>query len=358
MSGGALFYADVPDFYAEVERAANAALADRPVIVGGDPRKKGLVQAATADARAAGVAPDMPVLEALARCPRARALRTDMARYRDADKRLRASFARLVARLEPAGLGAAYLELPEGVPPEEQARALREGVASELHLPLRVGAGPVKFLARLAAEEAGPGGFLAVAPGRVASFLHPLPVSRLPGVGPNTAMRLAELGAHCVGDVVALGRAALERGLGNHGLAVLAAALGRGDDRIRAAPHPQTLSQEVTLASDELDRTVLGEHLRGLAERLERALALEGLAARRLGLKVRYADGERISRSVSLDHGVAAAGELLEQASELLGRTQAGTRPLRLLGLAAGGLVRPQRDEAQLPLFPPPDRAR
>jgi DNA polymerase-4 len=348
-----LLYADVPGFYAQVERAANPALAERPVIVGGDPRKRGLVQAATADALAAGVALEMPVVDALERCPHARALRTDMARYREADKRLRAVFVRFAERIEPAGLGAAWLEPAETAeaPLAAIAGGLRDAVARELRLSLRVGAAPVKFLARLAAEEAGPDGFLAVAPTGIAAFLHPLPVVRLPGVGAKTAQRLADLGVRTAGELVAAGRDAVERALGNHGLAILAAATGQGDDRVRAAAHPQSLSQETTLAEGAVDRVLLVEPLRVLAERLERGLALEGLAARRLALKVRYADGERITRTVSLDRGLGAAAEILEVALALLDRTQAGTRPVRLLGLGASSLQRPRRDERQLDLF-------
>ena len=354
----AILYVDVPAFYAEVERAAHPELAGRPVIVGGDPRKRGLVQAATADAIASGVREGMTVVDALASCARARALRTDMPRYREMDKRLRACLARVSERLEPAGLGAAFLDAGDALAPPGRtdalpsiARALREAVAGELRLPLRVGAGPVKFIARLAAEEAGATGFLAVAPAEVSAFLGALPVSRLPGVGPNTAARLAELGASSVAELVALGRGPIESALGNHGLAVLASALGHGDDRLRAGSHPQTLSQEVTLRDGELDRGVLGEQLRLLAERLERALALEGLAAGRLALKVRYADGERTTRSASLERGAATAREILDRALELLERTQAGSRPLRLLGLAVSSLARPRRDDRQLPLF-------
>jgi DNA polymerase-4 len=345
-----LLYADVPGFYAEVERAAHPELAGRAVIVGGDPRKRGRVQAATADAIAAGVALEMLVVDALERCPHARALRTDMARYREADKRLRAVFARFAERVEPNGLGAAWL-VPAG-PLAERAPALRAAVARELRLPLRVGAAPVKFLAQLAAEEAGLEGVLVVESAQVAAFLGPLPVSRLPGAGARTAQRLAELGVRTVGELVAAGREAVERALGNHGLAILAAAQGQGDDRVRAAAHPQTVSQEATLVEDAVDRALLVESLRSLAERLERGLALEDLAARRLALKVRYADGERVTRSVSLERGVGAAAEILEVALALLGRTQAGARPVRLLGLAASGLHRPRREEQrQLDLF-------
>jgi nucleotidyltransferase/DNA polymerase involved in DNA repair len=347
-----ILFADVPGFYAEVERATRPELAGRPVVVGGDPRKRGLVQAATRDARDAGVVEGMTVELALLRCAGARALRTDMPRYREMDKRFRACLGALCERLEPVGLGAAFLDVRElREPVAELASRVRAGVASELGLPLRAGAGPVKFVARLAAEEAGPDAFQAVEASEAQQFLAPLAVSRLPGVGPNTAARLAELGARTVGELVAVGRPVLEARLGNRGLELLAAALGRGDDRVRAARHPQTLSQEATLGSGEIDRTALAEQLRALAERLERALALEGLVARRLVLRVRYADGQGATRSQSFEGGIGSAAELFAQAQALLGRTHAGALPVRLLGLAATSLERPRRDERQLVLF-------
>jgi DNA polymerase-4 len=295
----------------------------------------------------------MPVELALLRCPGARALRTDMPRYREMDKRFRASVGAHCERLEPAGLGAAFLDVRDArEPAAEMAARVRASVARELGLPLRAGAGPVKFVARLAAEEAGPGGFRAVEAADVARFLAPLGVARLPGVGPNTEAKLAELGARTIGELAALGRAALEAQLGNRGLELLASALGRGDDRVRAARHPQTLSQEATLG-DEIDRATLAEQLRGLADRLERALALEGLVARRLVLRVRYTDGEGATRSQSFERGLASGPELYAQAHALLARTHAGSRSVRLLGLAATSLERPGRDDAQLLLFEP-----
>lgn len=348
-----LLYVEVPGFYAAVEQAADAALSGRPVIVGGDPRKRGLVQSATPDALAAGVRVGMPMLEVLERCPRARATRTDMRRYREEAGRLRACLRRIVDRLEPAGLGAAYLDACEAPdPPERVADKLRTLVRDELGLPLRVGAAPAKFLAKLAAEESGPENIRIVPAPEVAAFLRPLPASRLPGVGPNTATRLAELGARTAGDVVRLGRPSIERALGNHGLAILAAAMGQGDARVRAARHPQSLSQESTLGADELDQGVLVEGLQGLADGLSRALGLEGLLARRVALKVRYADHETATRSRTLARPAALPSELHAVALELLARTQAGTRPVRLLGLAVSGLVRSSRDDRQLDLFP------
>jgi DNA polymerase-4 len=347
-----ILYVEVPGFYAEVERARDPALSRRPVVVGGDPRKRGLVQAATLDALAAGVEPGMEMLTALERCPQARSVRTHMRRYREASGQLRSCLRRILPRLEPAGLGAAFLDPGTADDaPSALAGRLRETTEKELALPLRVGIAPVKFLARLAAEEAGPEGVLEVAAEQVAAFLAPLPVARLPGVGPRTASTLAELGAHSVGALARLERAALEAALGNHGLAILEASQGRGESRVRASSHPRSLSLESTLTEPECDLGLLAEQLAELARRLAESLQLDSLEARRVVVKVRYLDQETTTRSTTLPRPIAAAGEIDGVAQELLRKTQAGSRPVRLVGVSLSSLVRSEPDDTQLSLF-------
>jgi DNA polymerase-4 len=347
-----LLYAEVPRFYAEAERAADPSLSDRPVIVGGDPRKRGLVQAATLDALAAGVEVGMPVLEALERCPAARVRRTNMRAYRELSAKLRACFRRVSPRLEPAGLEAAYLDSSEGDDAAERmARQLKDDVRDGFALPLRVGIAPVKFAAKLAAEEAGPEGVRRVGLSDLRAFLRPLPVGRLPGVGPHTIAALRELGISTAGDLAAAGPRDIEERLGNHGLALLAVAQGEGDARLRPAPHARSLSQESTLGVSERDLAALDAVLDELAGGLATGLARERLAARRLVLKVRYGDQELVTRSRTLARAVATAPDIAELARDLLRRTQAGERAVRLLGLAAFQLVPRPRDDRQLPLF-------
>jgi DNA polymerase-4 len=347
-----LIYACVPGFYAEVERSADPSLHGRPVIVGGDPRKRGVVQSASADALAAGVAIDMPLLEALALCPRARVRKTNMPAYREAAARLRACFRSETERVEPAGLDAALLDVGgSDESPESIALRLQERVARELGLPLRLGIAPLRFVAKLAAEQAGAEGILAVRQPELRRFLDPLPVARLPGVGPRTQEALLALGAVCVADLLKLGRERLEQQLGNHGRAIFALAQGVDGSGVRPAPHPRTVSHESTLAAPEVDRGALSARLAELAGSVETTLARERLAAKRLVLKVRYADHEETTRSRTVKHPLAEAAELLALATDLLARTQAGERPIRGLGLAASALVRARRDERQLDLF-------
>ncbi len=151
-----VLFAEVPCFYAAVERADDPTLVGRPIIVGGDPRKRGLVQGASPEALAAGVTLDQPVLEALKLCPEARAMRTNMRRYREVSRRLQACLRRGFERLESFGLGAAYLDVTGSrSAPETIASRLESLVADELGLVLRVGIASGKLQARMAAEESG-----------------------------------------------------------------------------------------------------------------------------------------------------------------------------------------------------------
>jgi DNA polymerase-4 len=324
------------------------------VLVGGDPRRRGLVQSATPDAVAAGVREGMAMLDALALCPRGRALRTDMRRYREAGNRLRQCLRPFAVRLEMVGQsGAAFLEPLQGEgSPEELGRALRRVVADELGLPLRVGIAPARFLARLAAEEAGPDGVRSVSEAEVAGFLAPLRVSRLPGVGPHSAARLAELGVRSVGELAALDAARAQEALGKHGLTLLEHARGRGDARVRDQGTARSLSVECTLEADERDPGVLEERLQKLAQGLEQGLQRERMAARRVTLKLRYGDiSEGITRSRTGPRPLESAAEIGRAAAELLRDTDAGERPVRLVGITLGQLVPSARDDRQLDLF-------
>jgi len=358
-----LAYAAVPDFYAEIECSRRPALRGTPVIVGGDPRKRGVVQSASAEARAAGVACGMLVRDALRYAPKARVLRTDMRAYREVTARLRGCFRRETERVEPAEPGAAWLDLAEAdAPPAQVAARLRERIAGELALPLRVGLAPLKFVTRIAAETIEGEGVFCVSSKDLRGFLDPLPVSALPGVGQRTGAALAELGAVCVADLLRLGRAVLEERLGNHGLEIHSYAEGRDAARIRALPRPRSLSQECTLERPERAASSIEARIAELAGGLELALRRESLAARRVQLKVRYAGPgeEQQTRTETLKRAVASAAELCEVCGALLPRTAVQQRPVRGLGLAVMLLVlRPRRDDRQPDLFDgPPARGR
>jgi DNA polymerase-4 len=345
-----LLFAEVPGFYAAIERAEDPALSDRPVIVGGDPRKRGRVQAATADALASGVEVEMPMLEALQRCTQARAIRTNMRHYREVSRRLLATLRSVHERLEPFGLGAAYADVSAEPAADAIAERMRDVVAAELGLPLRVGLAAAKFVARLAAEEAGESGVRHVGAAEQETFLAPLPATRLDGVGRKTAAALAELGARSIGDVCTLGRDRLQEAFGPHGLRIHALACGRDDERVRASRHPQSVSRESTLGGEPTDIAALSELLAGLSSQLEAELRRQGLVAGKVSLKIRYADQVQATRTRTLPAPTSRAPDLLACATRLLERTQAG-RPVRGLGLQLSSLAPATEGERQLDLF-------
>jgi DNA polymerase-4 len=348
----AILFAEVACFYAAVERADDPALAARPIIIGGNPRKRGLVQAASREAVAAGVTLEQPVLEALKLCPEARAMRTNMHRYREVSRRLFVCLRSCFDWLEPFGLGAAYFDVTGAADsPEEIAAGLGSIVANELGLPLRVGIASGKFLARLAAEEAGLSGVNRVDAGREVEFLDRLPVTRLEGVGDKTASTLAELGVHRIGQLSQIGREPLQDVLGTQGLRIHAYASGQDDRPVRAARHPQSLSREATL-QESLDLEALSAQLEELAQRLEVELRSQGLSAARVALKIRYSDRATTTRSQTLGAPIASATAIHRIAAQLLARTQAGSRPARSLGIQLGRLQRDTETDRQLDLFP------
>jgi DNA polymerase-4 len=347
-----VLFVEMPNFYANIERADHPELVDRPIVVGGDPRKKGLVQSATADALAAGVALEMPVMEALRRCPEARAFRTDMVRYREVSRQLFAWLRRGVDRLEASGLSAAFFDLtlvPES--PDEVAPRLQALVRRELGLPIRAGIGSGKLIARLAAEEAGDGGIRHVPGGEEAAFLAPLPADRLEGVGEKTAQTLAELGARTIGEIAALAPAQLEAVLGNRGLQLATLAAGRDERPVRGSGRAQSVSRETGVRDGTRDLAVLGEHLQELSQGLASELGRQGLLGLKVALKLDFLDQAAVSRSLTLQEPTASASAIEAAALRLLERSDAGSRAVTRLRLQLSELEILGAEDRQLDLF-------
>ena len=347
-----ILYLEVPNFYAALETARRPELRSHPVIVGGDPRKRGLVQSASADAQAAGVKTGMVMQEAIALCPEARGVKTDMKYYREVSRRLRGCLRAELGALQPDALGSAYLDTARfDETPEEIGGRILARVRVDLDLPLRIGVATVRFLARLAAAEAGEGGITRIPSGGELAFLQPMSVERLPGVGPKTAGRLRQLGAATVGDLQLLDRSALEAALGNHGLRILDLAHGREDAIVRGNSHPRSLSREHTFGEPQLDLGELWECLQRLSQLLGDGLQEQGLAARQVAVKVRFDDQQVTTRSHTSQSQVVGGADIYPTALALLERTAAGTRGVRSLGIRVAGLA-PRPKDTQLELFP------
>jgi DNA polymerase-4 len=345
-------FAEVPDFHVEVARRASPELATRPLLIGGDPAKHGKLLAMSADLRALGLVEGMGLDEALDRVSAARWVATDMRRARDVSGSLRAAVRREMPAVEVEGLAGFYLRAPRDREAAlELARRLEACVKEQTGLPLRVGIAPARFAARWAAEDAGGSGARVIGDESFEAYLLKQPVERLPGVGPKTAARLAELGATDIPGLREIGLARLEVLLGNHGRSLWQLACGEDPKPLRVKRHPSTLSREETLSGDEIGESERLTSLARLAERLERALRRDGLRARRIALRITDEGGRSLTRSLSLETPAASSSELLAATRDLLSRMDLESTSVRRMGIVLKGLEISGAEDRQLDLF-------
>lgn len=362
-----ILHADLDAFYASVEQRDHPELRGKPVIVGGG-GPRGVVSAASYEARRYGVRSAMPGFEARRLCPHGIFLRGDMRKYAAVSRQVFAIFRRFSPLVEGLSLDEAFLDLTGTErllgPPRAAGEALRRAVREEVGLAVSVGIGPSRTIAKLASDAAKPDGLLEVPPDEVEAFLHPLPVGRLWGIGPVAEERLRRAGFATVGDVARADPDTLVRLLGET-LGRHAAALARGQDErpVEPARAPVSYSEENTFDTDVSDRARLRAVLLDHAESVARRLRRDGWLARTVVLKVklarRKAPGPRgypvLTRRATLPEPSSDGATFARVASELLERTPAV--PVRLIGVGATNLVAPGAE--QLALFgASPARAR
>jgi DNA polymerase-4 len=353
-----ILHADMDAFYASVEQRDDPALRGRPVIVGGT-GPRGVVSAASYEARVFGVHSAMPTYRARELCPDGVYLRGDMARYADESRRIFAIFRDFTPDVEGLSLDEAFLDLTGSErllgSPREVGERLRARVREQVGLAVSVGIGPVKMVAKIASDAAKPDGLLEVAWDGVRAFLDPLPVRRIWGVGRVSEERLLQLGLETVGDVARAEPTRLERELGDWGGQL--ARLARGEDLREVEPYREAVSysEENTFASDVADVATLEATLLTHAESVARRLRRDGLRARTVVLKWRFgrrrSEGPRgypvHTRRITLAEPTDDGDVLAREAGALL-RRGALDEPLRLIGVGATNLV---GEDAQLALF-------
>jgi DNA polymerase-4 len=339
-----IIHLDMDAFYASVEQRDRPELRGRPVAVGGSPASRGVVAAASYEARAFGVRSAMPMARALRLCPELIVVRPDFARYRAVSQQVMAILRSCTPLVEPLSLDEAYLDVTENLWGEplasNVARILKARIREETGLTASAGVAPNKFLAKIASGWRKPDGLTIIAPGRIEHFLRQLPVEALWGVGPVTAKKLRALGIERLLDVRAADEERLRAAVGS--LAGWLRQLARGEDPRPVEPDRpwKSLSAETTYAEDLTDADEIRRELERLARRTADSLEKRDLRARTVTVKVRYADFRTVTRSHTAVLPVRDPGEIAARALALLGRTEAARRPVRLLGVGAHGLVR------------------
>ncbi len=343
-----ILHADMDAFYASIEQRDDVKLRGRPVIVGGT-GARGVVSAASYEARVFGVRSAMPGFEARRLCPDGVFLRGDMAKYARESKRIFAIFARFTPALEGLSLDEAFLDLTGTQrllgPAREVAVRLRREVRAETGLAVSVGIAPVKMVAKIASDSAKPDGLYEVKPGEVRGFLDPLPVARLWGVGPVAEARLLKLGLRTIGDLARLDAARAQAWLGDWGVQM--ARLARGEDVRDVEPYRDavSMSEENTFAGDVSDRALLEAAILAHADSVARRLRKSGEQGRTVVLKLklarRVAAGPRgyplLTRRTTLPQPTDDGDAIARAARELL-RSSGLAEPVRLLGVGVTNL--------------------
>jgi DNA polymerase IV len=338
-----IIHIDMDAFYASVEQRDDASLRGKPVAVGGQPGSRGVVAAASYEARVFGVHSAMPMARAVRLCPGLIIVRPDFQRYRAASQQILEIFRSCTPLVEPLSLDEAYLDVTDnrwGEPlATPVAKRLKQRIREETRLTASAGVAPNKFLAKIASGWHKPDGLTVISPGRVEAFLQQLPVDALWGVGPVTAGKLRKIGIARLVEVRTADPVLLQRAVGS--LAEVLQRLARGDDPRPVVPDrpSKSSSTENTYNEDLLALDTIRAEIERMARQAAEWLARKGLLARTVTIKVRYADFTTVTRSHTAAALTREPGEIAVRALTLLARTEAGRQPIRLLGAGVHGLV-------------------
>ncbi|HEY7521696.1 MAG TPA: DNA polymerase IV [Methylomirabilota bacterium] len=339
----AIAHVDMDAFYASVEQRDRPELRGLPVVVGADPRGRGVVSAASYEARVFGVRSAMPIGKAARLCPHGVFLPVDMAKYARVSDEIMAILGDFSPLVEPVSVDEAFVDLTGTAslfgPPPDAVRSIKRRIRAETGLTASAGLASNKFIAKIASDLRKPDGLVVVEPGREAEFLAPLPIERLWGVGKATAKSLAALGIASIGQLQRLSRAVLVARLGDHGADLHELAYGRDDRAVTPWTVPKSMGAETTFERDTDDRARLSTTLRGQAERVARELRAGGAAASRVTLKLRFADFRTITRSHTGDPTQDGL-ELYRRVMALFTREPLVQR-VRLIGVSASTLGPP-----------------
>ena len=341
-----IIHVDMDAFFASVEQLDNPALKGQPVIVGGRPGGRGVVSAASYEARAFGVHSAMPLKTALRLCPQGIFLPVRFARYGEISKHIREIFHRYTPMVEPLSSDEAFLDVKgsEGLfgSAETIGRKIKEEILNETGLTASVGLGPNKFLAKLASDLRKPDGFVVITLDKIREILDPLPVGRLWGVGKKAELRLHALGYKTIGQIAAANPKALERAFGPSAIHLWELAQGIDFRVVTPDRLAKSLSADITFSEDIEDEEVLGEKLLDLVEHLGSRLRKKEIKAAVIEVKLRSSDFETRSVSKSLLEPMNETMLLWGEAKALLQKLlKFDLLPARLISVGAVRLVRP-----------------
>ncbi|HEY51736.1 MAG TPA: DNA polymerase IV [Dehalococcoidia bacterium] len=339
-----IMHIDLDAFFVSVEQVLRPELKGKPVVVGGKPDRRGVVAAASYEARAYGVHSAMPLLTASRLCPQAIFIEGNYQRYRQASQKFMAILADFSPYLEPLGIDEAYLDatgfesLHSSI--RQMAEKIKRCVRDELGLCASIGIASSKVVAKVASDASKPDGLLEVPVGGESAFLAPLPVNRLPGIGRKSEPVLKNLGISTIGQLAASSVEVLQSHFGAYGKLIHDHANGIGDDKVEPPAAAKSISRETTFSRDTRDTAMVQATLRYLSERVGSELRQEGKLARCVTLKLRYADFTTITRQQTLPQPTDADQAIFDTGLQLL-KTELprSKQAVRLIGIGVSNLV-------------------
>ena len=337
-------HVDLDSFFVSVEQVLNPELKDKPIVVGGNPKRRGVVATASYEARAFGLHSGMPLVTAARLCPGAIFIEADFARYREFSQKFMAILNDFSPSIEPMGIDEAYLDVTgfESIHGSirQMAHKIKQRVRNELGLCASIGIASCKVVAKVASDFSKPDGLIEVAQGEERNFLAPLPVGKLPGVGKQSVQVIKDLGVHTIGELAQMPSHTLKSHLGSAGEVLHRLANGIDDSQVLPPGEAKSISRETTFAEDTRNYSFLEATLWAQSERVGADLRRQGKQAKCVTLKLRYADFSTITRSHTLRHSVGTDQEIFETGIGLLnGVLETERKAVRLIGIGVSSLV-------------------
>ncbi len=353
MADRRIMHIDLDAFFVSVEQVADPELRGKPVVVGGRPDHRGVIAAASYEARAFGLHSGMPVATAVRLCPQAIFIEGSFPKYRAASAKFMAILGDFSPFLEPLGLDEAYLDatgfesLHGSI--HQMALAIKQRVRDEQGLAASIGVAGCKVVAKIASDLSKPDGLVEVPPGEEAAFLAPLPIGKMPGIGKKTEQRLTGLGIRTLHQVAGMPPRTLKSHFGASGEALQRHARGIDNRKVSPPGEAKSISRETTFDRDVDDAKTLEATLRYLSERVAGDLRRRGRQARCITLKLRYADFTTLTRSQTLAQAIDADQVVFGTGVKLMRQALSGERqPVRLIGIGVSNLSEPARQLAML----------
>ncbi len=348
-----IIHVDMDCFYAAVEQKDNPELRGKPVVVGADPAKgRGVVSAASYEARKFGIHSAMPINQAFRRCPHAVFLPVRIRRYREESAKIMKILQEFTSLIEPMSLDEAFLDVTANVKEPNSAvqigRKIKQKIRQELGLVASVGVGPNKLVAKIASALQKPDGFVVVEPQRARDFLAPLPVEKLWGVGKVTQQVLKGLGIETIGQLASYPLKALESKLGKAGKMLWEFANGIDNRPVESTVEPKSIGRETTFDQDVSEREELESTLLALSEEISHRLKKSGKMGRTVTLKLRFFDFSTLTRSQTLLHPTDLTEKIYKTSLLNLNKINLRQRKVRLLGISVSRL---ETGSPQLSLF-------